>query len=54
MLGKVLLFLALLALAGMILVLYCCLVVASREDQRLEEYGMVADSKDSRRQSGAE
>ena len=47
MLGKILIFLALLLVAAIVFVLYCCLVVASREDQRLEGYGIGAEPKDS-------
>lgn len=49
MLGKVLIFLALLFIAGLVFVLYCCLVVASEEDRRLEGYGIGAETEDSGR-----
>ena len=49
MLGKILIFLALLLIAGIVFVLYCCFVVASRVDQRLERYGIGVEPTDQKK-----
>lgn len=46
MLGKILIILAMLFVAAIVFTLYCCLVVASREDQRLERYGIGEEPRD--------
>lgn len=53
MLGKLLIFLALLLVAALVFVMYCCLVVASRADRHLEGYGIGVEPQDTEREQSA-